>query len=188
MSGSPHQASFNPYSPHADAYQSPPLGSAAAYPPLSTTDPYAPAEHGSPPSRLNRSDSHLHAWSIPDGHGFNGSDEALRSSRSPSGDRSKERLSELPGGPSSPRAGRGPNRGRLGEMFAVYNTPNQLSFMSVIGIQTVVVLAMIGAVYQTIRAVSDHALGPAHSREHQRWGAQPTGPLLNVLLMRPLFV
>ena len=150
MSGSPRHAAYPTYSPHAEAYSSPPLDAAsmAAYPPLTTNqDPYAPLSHHSPPTRLNRSDSHLHTWSIPDGNSFNGSDEALRSS--PNG--GKERVSELPG--PAQRAN-GAKRGRLGDMLAVYNTPNQLSFMSVIGLQTIVVLGMIGAVYQTIRAVS----------------------------------
>ncbi len=160
MSGSPRHAAYPAYSPHADAYSSPPLNAAsmAAYPPLhSSQDPYAPVSHDSPPTRLGRSDSHLHTWSIPDGNGFNGSDEALRSS--PNG--GKERVSELPG---PAQRGAQHRRGRVAEVLAVYNTPNQLSFMSVIGVQTVVVLGMIGAVYQTIRAVSNSSLLRAPSR------------------------
>lgn len=157
MSGSPRHAAYPIYSPHADAYpSSPPL---SAYPPPSTlpapsADPYLPLAHSSPAGRLNRSDSHLHSWSIPDGHAFgahgSGSDEALRSC--PNG--GKE------GGPGGEGVlfGKGGGakrrRGRVGEMMAVYNTANQVGFLLVIAVQTVVVLAMIGAVYQTVRAVS----------------------------------
>lgn len=74
-------------------------------------------------------------------------------------------MSDLPGpnGTARVTGGRAPGkRGRLAEILAVYNTPNQLSFMIVIGVQTVVVLGMIGAVYQTVRAVSRSAQPHLH--------------------------
>lgn len=136
--------------PAYNAYDS----SAAAYadhseypPPPPALDPYS-----TPPLNRSHSATHLHTWSIPDGQQFSGSNEQLTT---------KERVSELPSPvPGAQRGASGSGGGkrrRLRELARVYNTPNQIAFMLIIAFQTVVVLGLIAAVYQTIKSVSSRA-------------------------------